>query len=105
LGAGPRARGQAVLCILERCEELRNPRYLPSLWASDTWTNCGLFILKQLVDKSFLRCRRVTRVTRRHQASPGVTRRHQASPGVTKVTRDTRPLARDTTQPLPRSED
>jgi len=61
MGAGPRARGQAVLRILERCEELRNPRYLPTLWASDTWTNCGLFILKQLVDKSFLRSEDYTR--------------------------------------------
>ena len=34
---------------------MASPRYLPTLWAADTWTNCGLFIAKQIYDKSCLR--------------------------------------------------
>jgi len=41
--------------IVEICPELRKPRYFPTFWASDQWTNMALLILKQRLDKSFLR--------------------------------------------------
>ena len=40
---------------------MASPRYLPTLWAADTWTNCGLFIAKQIYDKSCLRRDKYTR--------------------------------------------
>lgn len=47
-------RAISIENILARCPELNNPRYIPTFWAADTWTNCALYILKQLYDKSWL---------------------------------------------------
>lgn len=54
-------RAVVVQDILGLCPELSNPRYIPTFWAADTWTNCALFILKQLYDKSCLRSNLYTR--------------------------------------------
>ena len=47
--------------MLQACPSLASPRYLPTLWAADTWTNCGLFVAKQIYDKSCLRRDKYTR--------------------------------------------
>ena len=47
--------------IFQACPSLASPRYLPTLWAADTWANCGLFIAKQIYDKSCLRRDKYTR--------------------------------------------
>jgi predicted alpha/beta-fold hydrolase len=41
--------------ILSLSTQLANPRYVPTLWAADTWTNLILFILKQTVDKKWIK--------------------------------------------------
>jgi len=54
-------RAVVIQNILGLCPELINPRYIPTFWAADTWTNCALFIMKQLYDKSCLRRNNYTR--------------------------------------------
>eukprot|EP00092_Neocalanus_flemingeri_P027679 GFUD01030044.1.p1 GENE.GFUD01030044.1~~GFUD01030044.1.p1 ORF type:complete len:608 (+),score=112.93 GFUD01030044.1:51-1826(+) len=41
--------------IIDICPELKNPRYIPTFWAADQWTNMALLIAKQRFDKSLLR--------------------------------------------------
>jgi len=54
-------RAVKIQRIIATCPELKNPQYFPTFWAADTWTNCALFILKQLYDKSWLRRNHYTR--------------------------------------------
>jgi len=56
-----KTRATIIAQILQACPSLASPRYLPTLWAADTWTNCGLFIAKQIYDKSCLRRDKYTR--------------------------------------------
>lgn len=56
-----RLRAATIDRIVEMCPELRRPRYVPTFWAADTWTNCALFIVKQMYDKSWLRSNSYTR--------------------------------------------
>jgi len=50
-----------IQSIVRICPELRNPCYIPTFWASDMWANMALLIVKQRLDKSFLRSTRYTR--------------------------------------------
>lgn len=56
-----KTRATIIAQILQACPSLASPRYLPTLWAADTWTNCGLFIAKQIYDKSCFRRDKYTR--------------------------------------------
>lgn len=56
-----KTRATIIAQIIQACPSLASPRYLPTLWAADTWANCGLFIAKQIYDKSCLRRDKYTR--------------------------------------------
>jgi len=47
--------------IVVRTPGLFQPRYIPTFWAADKWTNIALFITKQMFDKSFLRGNKIRR--------------------------------------------
>jgi len=50
-----------IQSIVRMSPELSNPRYIPTFWASGMWSNMALLILKQRLDKSFLRSTSYTR--------------------------------------------
>jgi len=58
-----RKLAKCIESIIDHCPELKTPRYIPTFWAADQWTNMALLIAKQRFDKSFLRYTNYTRET------------------------------------------